>query len=228
MFRIRKIYDQHTPGNRQALDQMLAILRSHFTAVKPEKLHTVIARMDNPVKFGLQTIIFIAEDDREKVQGFAILLVAPDLKFSFLDFIATRKGVLAGGIGSAIYERVRAEAEERGSVGLFFECLPDDPALCRLPNLIPDNVARLKFYEKFGARPIQGTKYETPVKEGDLCPPYLVFDDLGSGRPLARDAARGIVSAILKRLYGDYCPAEYVQAVVDSFADDPVRLRPPR
>ncbi len=228
MFRIRKIHDQHTPGNRQALDQVLAILRSHFTAVKPEKLHHVIARMDNPVKFGLQTIIFIAEDDREKVKGFAILLVAPDLKFSFLDFIATRKGVLAGGIGSAIYERVRAEARERGSIGLFFECLPDDPALCRLPGLIPDNTARLKFYEKFGARPIAGTKYETPVKEGDLCPPYLVFDGLGRQLPLAREEARAIVRAILQRLYGDYCPVAYVQTVVDSFIDDPVRLRPPR
>jgi acetoin utilization deacetylase AcuC-like enzyme/GNAT superfamily N-acetyltransferase len=228
MFRIRKIYDRHTPGNRKALDQALGILRSHFTALKPEKIPEIMARIDNPLKYKLQTIFFIAEDGRGNVMGFAILLFAPDVKFAFLDFIATRKGILAGGIGSAIYERVREEAEEMEAVGLFFECLPDDPSLCQSPRLIKENAARLRFYEKFGARPIHGTKYETPVKEGDICPPYLVFDDLGRGLPLAREKAQTIVGAILQRFYGGYCPADYIQMVVDSFRDDPVRLRPPR
>ena len=228
MFRIRKIYDLHTPGNRKAFDQALAILRSHFTAVKPEKIHEITARIENPLKYKFQTILFVAEDMKSKVKGFAILLAASDLKFAFLDFIATRKGILAGGIGSAIYERIREEAEEMGVVGLFFECLADDATICQLPQLIKDNKARLKFYEKFGARPIQGTKYETPVKAGDVCPPYLVFDDLGRGTPLARPTAQAIVKAILQRLYGNYCSAEYIQMVVDSFGDDPVQLRPPR
>lgn len=228
MFRIRKIYDRHTPSNHKALDQALAILRSHFTAVKPEKIHELNSRIDNPLKYKFQTLLFVAEDDKSNVKGFAILLAAPDLKFAFLDFIATRKGILAGGIGSATYERVREEAEEMGAIGLFFECLPDDAGLCQLPHLLKDNAARLRFYEKFGARPIQGTKYATPVKPGDVCPPYLVFDDLGHGIPLARETAQTIVRAILQRLYGDYCPAEYIQMVVNSFRDDPVQLRPPR
>jgi acetoin utilization deacetylase AcuC-like enzyme/GNAT superfamily N-acetyltransferase len=227
VFRIRKIYDRQAAVNRAALDQALAILRSHFIALKPGKLEQIVARMDDPVRFKLQTIFFIAEDEQRKVKGLAILLIAPDLRFAFLDFIAAHKGILAGGIGSAIYERVREEAEERGCSGLFFECLPDDPALCRLPALLRENAARLKFYEKFGARPIAGTRYETPVNAGDPCPPYLVFDNLGRDRPLGRDEARLIVRAILQRLYGGYCPPEYVQMVVDSFADDPVRLRPP-
>lgn len=228
MFRIRKIHDREAPVNRAALDQALAILRSHFIAVKPEKLQQVVARMDDPLRFRLQTVVFVAEDEARRVKGLAILLFAPDLRFAFLDFIAAHKGILAGGIGSAIYERVREEAEDRGCVGLFFECLPDDPLLCRQPHLIRENEARLRFYEKFGARPIAGTKYETPVREGDLCPPYLIFDDLGRGRPLGREEARAIVRAILERLYGGYCPPEYVEKVVSSFQDDPVRLRPPR
>ena len=200
MFRIRKIYDRHSPANRKALDQALAILRSHFTAVKPEKINELNSRIDNPLKYKFQAMLFVAENDKGSVTGFAILLAAPDLKFAFLDFIATRKGILAGGIGSAIYERVREEAEEMGAVGLFFECLPDDAGLCQLPHFLKDNAARLRFYEKFGARPIQGTKYETPVKPGDVCPPYLVFDDLGHGTPLSRDTAQTIVRAILQRL----------------------------
>ena len=77
MFRIRKIYDRHSPANRKALDQALAILRSHFTAVKPEKINELNSRIDNPLKYKFQTMLFVAEDDKGNVTGFAILLAAP-------------------------------------------------------------------------------------------------------------------------------------------------------
>jgi acetoin utilization deacetylase AcuC-like enzyme len=66
------------------------------------------------------------------------------------------------------------------------------------------------------------------VKPGGDNPPYLVFDDLGQGKALRRDAARIIGRAILERKYGDLCPPEYIHRVVESFKDDPVRLREPK
>ena len=60
------------------------------------------------------------------------------------------------------------------------ECLPDDEALCRDKSDIEQNKSRLAFYERYGARPITGTKYETRVNPEDDCPPYLVFDNLDS------------------------------------------------
>ncbi|HWV39726.1 MAG TPA: hypothetical protein VN033_14750 [Vulgatibacter sp.] len=78
-------------------------------------------------------------------------------------------------------------------MGLFFECLPDDPALSPDPAVRAQNVRRLRFYERFGARPIVGTAYETPLKPGDTDPPYLDYGDLGRDRPLSRAAARSIV-----------------------------------
>lgn len=39
------------------------------------------------------------------------------------------------------------------AVGLFYECLPDDPRLCRDPAVLKQNRARLHFYERYGARP---------------------------------------------------------------------------
>ncbi|MGH7506523.1 MAG: acetylpolyamine amidohydrolase, partial [Longimicrobiales bacterium] len=115
-----------------------------------------------------------------------------------------------------------------GAIGVFLETLPDDPALCHDRQLLRQNAARLRFYERYGARPIANTSYETPVRPGDDCAPYLVFDDLGHGSPLSRKRARRIVRAILERKYGDYCPPEYVALVVASINDDPVQLRPPR
>jgi hypothetical protein len=58
------------------------------------------------------------------------------------------------------------------ALGLFFECLPDRPELCKDAELINENKKRLKFYERFGARPIINTLYELPVKESDTCPPH--------------------------------------------------------
>jgi acetoin utilization deacetylase AcuC-like enzyme len=70
--------------------------------------------------------------------------------------------------------------------------------------------------------------YRAPARPGDTEQPFLVFDDLGTNRPLRRDEARGVVRAILERNYAYLCPPEYVDRVVQSFRDDPVVLRPYR
>ena len=59
---------------------------------------------------------------------------------------------------------------------------------------------------------------------------YLVYDDLDTGKALARDAAsREIVRAILTRRYGEVLPCGlYRDGGSNSFRDDPVLRRPPR
>ena len=61
---------------------------------------------------------------------------------------------MGGGIGAALYERVREEARALGTQ-LYFESLPDDPALSPNPEVRAGNAARLKFYERYGARPLR-------------------------------------------------------------------------
>ena len=89
-------------------------------------------------------------------------------------------------------------------------------------------MARLRFYERFGARPIIGTEYETPLKPEEPYAPHLVYDDLRQHIRLRRNTARAIVRAILEGKYGNSCPPGYIDRVVNSFKDDPVRLRKPR
>jgi len=112
--------------------------------------------------------------------------------------------------------------------GLFFECLPDDFEACPDDELLKDNRARLRFYERYGARPVINTDYELPVNAGDRCMPHLVYDGLDTVADLGRSFARKVVRALLERKYAAYCPAEYVTKVVNSFRDDPARLRPLR
>jgi len=228
MFRIRRIYDDILPLNRVAIARVQAILRNQFPLLKEREIQKIPERLRNPLKYRFRSILFVAENLRGDVEGFAILSHEPDLAFCFLDYISTTKQMTGRGIGGALYERVRQEALALKTIGIFFECLPDDPCLSRNKEVLKANAKRLKFYERYGARPIANTVYETPLTPGGDNPPFLVFDDLGSGVPLRRDHARIIVRAILEGKYREVCPEEYVEMVIESFTDDPVRMRAPK
>ena len=203
-----------------------SIMSKQFPDLWQSKIEILDEQLVNPLKFKYQSTLFVAENIHETILGFAIMKFMPDLGFCFLDFIATSPGKTSTGVGGVLYQRVREEAEALGAIGLFFECLPDDPALCRDQRHIEQNKKRLAFYERFGARPLADTKYATTVKPGDDCPPYLVFDGLGVITSIPKNKTKKIIKAILERIYGDYCSEEYIKMVVNSIKSDPVTLRP--
>jgi acetoin utilization deacetylase AcuC-like enzyme/GNAT superfamily N-acetyltransferase len=216
------------PRDRQAIEQVQKIVRDQFPLLSDDTVAKLPEALRDPLKYRFRSILFVAAGAKGLVRGFALLQHAPDLDFCYLDFISAAKQTTGGGIGSVLYERVRAEALSLRAMGLFFECLPDDVDLCLDPGVLKQNSDRLRFYERYGARPIVNTAYETPIKPEDDCPPYLVFDDLGRGKTLSRDRARRIVRAVLERKYGDLCPEGYIDMVVRSLVDDPIRLREPK
>ena len=228
MFRIRGIYDDHLPLNRGAIAQVQAILRAQFPLLREGVIREIPERLRNPLKYKFRCTLFVAEGGKAEVKGFALMFHEPELHFCYLDFLATARHMLDRGIGGLLYERVRQEAVRLRSVGLFFECLPDDPSLCSDPVALKQNCARLRFYERYGARPIANTAYATPITPQSVNPPYLVFDDLGRLVALPREQAKAIVRTILEREYGHVCSKEYIDMVVGSFHDPVIRLRPPR
>ncbi len=225
IFKIRKISDTYLPSNASAIQQVMSILKLHFPSVKEEKISEILEQMKNPIKYGFSSNLFVAEDGRSNVKGFAILFYMSDINFCYLDYIAVKPGRTSSGVGGAIYQRIREEAQMLKSDGIFMECLPDDETLCRDKSEIKQNKARLAFYERYGARPIINTKYETKVKPDDDCPPYLVYDDLGNNIQLPASKLKKIVRAILERKYPVFCPEDYVKMVVASIRDNPVQLR---
>lgn len=228
MFRIRRVYDDITPANQDAIAEVLAILKEQFPLLSSRDLKKLPEQLRNPLKYQFRAILFVAEGAKGKIDGFALLFHAPSLNFCYLDYLSAAKQMTGGGIGGALYERVREEALDLETIGLFFECLPDNPNLSRDPVIRKQNIARLRFYERYGATPIINTAYETPLKPGDDNPPYLVYDNLGQDIELSNSQAKTIIRAILERKYKGIAPKDYVEMVVDSVKDDPVRLRKPR
>ena len=228
MIRIRKITNPYLEANIRKIEAVKEIIRVQFPAVSERKIGDLDAQFVDPLKHRYQSSLFIAEDIHERVKAFALLLYMPDIGFCFLDYIAASPDSSSSGLGGALYERIREEAISLDAIGLFFECLPDDPLLCKDQQTLEQNRRRLAFYERFGARPVANTLYETPVKPEDDCPPYLVFDGLGRRETVPAAEARAIVRAILERKYGDYSGAEYNKMVINSITDDPIVIRPPR
>ncbi len=228
MFRIRRVFDCIRPGNKETINQVQEILRAQFPALPEKEVVSLPGKLHNPLKYSFRSILFIADDEKRQVKGFALLSHEPALKFCFLDYISIAEDLNGRGIGSALYARVREEALLLKTTGIFFECLPDNPKISRDPVIRKQNISRLRFYERFGAYPIINTAYETPLKPGDDNPPYLVYDNLTQGTELSLDSARAIVRAILERKYAKLCPQSYIEMVVESFKDDPIRLRNPK
>jgi acetoin utilization deacetylase AcuC-like enzyme/GNAT superfamily N-acetyltransferase len=226
MFRIRRIYDDILPSDKKIIHEVQNILKTQFSLLSEEEINLLPKQLRNPLRYKLRSILFVADDLKGRVNGFAFIHHVSDLNFIYLDFMSAAKLQTGRGIGSALYEKVRDVAKQLKVIGIFFECLPDDPKLCTNPDILRQNIARLRFYERYGARPIINTKYETPLKPGAENPPYLVFDDLGQNVRLKRHQAQTVVRAILERKYAKICPKEYIDMVVNSFRDDPVQLRP--
>jgi acetoin utilization deacetylase AcuC-like enzyme/GNAT superfamily N-acetyltransferase len=229
VFQIRRIFDDILPRNRLALEQIQEILRSQFLGLSQARLTRIPELLRNPFKYDFRSILYVAEVPASgKVRGFALLSHEPALRFGYLDYLATDRQMTGRGIGGALYQRIREEGRLLRVIGLFFESLPDDPALSRDEKIRRENRARLRFYESFGARPIIGTAYETPLTPGGDNPPYLLFDALGQTVALRRDDLRRIVRTILEKKFSDLCPPAYIRQVVASIQDDPVRIREPR
>src|SRR5690606_36996557 len=120
-------------------------------------------------------------------------------------------------------ERLREEARLENAYAIVFDCLPDRRQWCTDDNELKQNKARLRFYEKYGARPLMGTPYETPRADDSIF--HLVFDGLGATRFLSPDRYRRLVRTILEAKAAEKCSPEYIERVV-SGVKTRVELRP--
>lgn len=228
MFRVLTISEASSSEARAAIAEAQAIMRAQFPGMPEADIAKLPAFIGNPFKYRFIGRLCLAQDAEDRTRAVAVLLYAGDLHFAWLDIISTEPRPTRGGLGAALYEHVREDARTLGARGLYFECLPDDPALSPDPATRRQNAARLKFYERFGARPIMGTAYETPVKPGDTDSPYLVFDGLDRFTLPDAPQLKAIMRAILERKYGELCPPAYIDAVVRSVGSGASSLRPQR
>jgi acetoin utilization deacetylase AcuC-like enzyme/GNAT superfamily N-acetyltransferase len=225
MISIRRVYSGALARDADKIHQVQEIFRKNFSAVASyaDKIPDLL---DNPFAYGYRTILLVSQGADRRVTGFSLLLHFPEINSSLLDFIAIRPEIKGGGLGSALYEASRDMLKRLGSRGLYLEALPADPTLVTDPAMLKENRRRLKFYEYYGVYPIIGTAYETPIDDSPA--PCLLFDPLDRAQPLGRRECQAAVRLILRRKYAHVVTPEYIEMVVRSIKDDPVRFQKPR
>src|SRR5688572_30701066 len=205
------------------------IFRNYFGDVYGGYADRIPDMLRRQSELGHRTIIITAEDPRlHRVLAFAIALHYPDINSTLLDFIVVDPNVRQRGIGGALYEALREYLQRLGTSGLYLEVRPDTPELEPDSARRRENRARIRFYERYGARVIAGTAYEhrRPGRaEGE---PYLVFDSLGPPRLPDGEEVRAMMRTLLYNKYR-YAPDDpYARSVIDSVPDGPVPLQPTR
>lgn len=214
MFRIRRIHDPSLPADARAVAEALDIIRQRVPESKEPDLALLADRLRDPVSYGYRTMLFVADDARGRIRAAALIMHFPEAGFVYLDFIASGKRASAvGGIGNSLYARVRDEARQLGVIGVFLDCNSDNPEERSSEQELKEARDRLRFYERFGARPILNKRWP------------LVFDDLGQGATPSREQMQRIATAILLRHYEGKWTPEAIADAAASFVDDPVRLR---
>jgi len=227
-FSIRRIYDDLLPVNKKAIDRIIEITRNQIADMTEESFEDIRRFFRNPYHKKMKYMFFVAEDTRGYMKGFIQMSYAPDLNYCFIDLMALAQEKQGGGAGSALYERVREEALNLKSAGIFIECMTDDGRVFRDKKVLRQNKARIRFYERHGARPIINTSYESNSRNHYHNPYFLLYDNLDRKSGLPAAEAKLIIRSILERKYDPSCGRRDIQSVIRSIQDDPVSIREPR
>ncbi len=224
---IIKITNRKTVANKKALKRIQEIMRAQFPGLDEKTISNLPYTVFGGPKMGFNYSLYAAADDLSDIRGFMMYSYFPRYSFYFLDHIAAAPGQTGRGIGGMLYSHLRTEAKAADAVGVFYECLSDDPGEEKDKTRLEQNKARLRFYERFGARPLAGNLFHERVKPENNSA-LLVYDPLDQPPLLTRDAARKIVRKIILKKYSDFCPPDYIKRITLSFKDNPVQMRETR
>ncbi len=225
MIRFSRIFDLTTEASLSRFAEVAALFREAFPH-EPEAIDRIAMQLrQRPAWF--EPVLLISTDQRSHVTGLAFVYYFPDLRYGYLQYIASDPRRPARGIGAALYEALRELLAGRGARGLFLDVPPDDPAKVDDLKRLAVNRKRLSFYARYGLHRIAGTRWDVdpnPRNEGYLT--TLLFDPLGRRARLERAAARKVVKSILVEQYGFSPHDPFVTRITKSFAADPVELVP--
>jgi acetoin utilization deacetylase AcuC-like enzyme/GNAT superfamily N-acetyltransferase len=226
MFRISHVIGPHREHDRNRIAEIRELFEAAFPdyASEPEYIPQ---KLSDQASRGIPSVLLAAHGEGDRVIGFALADYFESIEYAYLDFLVTSEERRGRGLGGALYEALREDMIDRGAKGLFLEVPTDDPKQVATPAILKANKARLRFYERYGARPVIGTLYDQPIRPGKPAEPRLLYDPLQSEKPLEASALREVIRLILTHRYNYADDAPYVHQVIDSVTDSPVRIRAP-
>lgn len=225
MIRFRQIHDLTGPADGQAFAAVRRLFCEAFPG-EQKGIDRVERMLRKRARLDFEPLLLVSEDRGKLVTGVSFTFYFPEIRLGYLQYIASDPGRPARGIGGALYEATRELISARGGQGLLLDVPPDQRDKLVEPELLRTNRRRLRFYERYGARVIEGSGWdEIPNPRNDNRLTLLLFDALGKTRRLDRTRARAAVRRILVCQYGYKASSSFVDEMAGSFRTDPVRLR---
>jgi len=224
MIRFRRLFNLDTDSDQRRFATVERIFRATFPAeaVAADRIRNLLTTG----RLEFEPLLLLAEDRRANVVGLTFTFYFSDIRFAYLQYIASDPERSARGIGGALYEALREHLRQKDALGLLLDVPPDEADKLKDPSRLAVNRKRMRFYERYGALPVAGTLWDVepnPRNDGYLT--MLLFDPLGRRPRLRRADARKAVERILVVQYGYKPDQPFVRKVVESFRDDPLRLR---
>ena len=227
MIRFRPIHDLNNPPDQKAFAEARILFWEAFPH-EPEGIDRIGRLLRKRARLNFDPLLLVAENRAGQVIGVSFVFYFPELNIGYLQYIASDPKRASRGIGGALYEAMRELLAARGAQGLLLDVPPDDPTKVPDHKLLPLNRKRIGFYERYGARIVEGSEWDvTPNLRNEYYLTMLMFDPLEHTPRFRRPKARAAVQRILESQYGYKADAPFVTRIVNSFQDDPVRLRPP-
>lgn len=227
MIRFRRLFNLETETDQRQFAAVERIFHAAFPSEK-EASESIRRYLVTPPR-EFEAVLLLAEDKRDNVIGLTFTYYFADARFGYLQYIASDPQRPARGIGGALYEALREYLRRKGAHGLLLDVPPDRADKLKEPERLAVNRKRMRFYERYGALPVTDTLWDVeanPRNDGYLT--MLLYDPLGRARQPRRADVRKTVQHILTAQYGFSTDDSFVQRIVASFRDDPVKLRQPK
>jgi acetoin utilization deacetylase AcuC-like enzyme/GNAT superfamily N-acetyltransferase len=226
MIRFNRIFDLDNEADAYRFSEAAELFRAAFPH-EPEAIDRIAEQLRKRIGRTFEPILLISQDHRLHVTGLAFVYYFPELRYGYLQYIASDPQRSSRGIGAALYEALRELLVGRGARGLFLDIPPVNPARIDDKKLLSVNRKRRSFYARYDVHEVKGTLWEidaNPRNDGYLT--TLLFDPLGRRPRVERSSARQVIRRILVEQYG-YAPHDgFVERIVRSFQSDPVSLAP--
>ena len=87
MFRIRQLAPDAIAANRRLIEEAKTLLRERLPGLPEAELGSFEDRLRDPLNFQMHAMLFVADDMRGKMLGFAYVSHVPDCRFCLLDYI---------------------------------------------------------------------------------------------------------------------------------------------
>ncbi|ADP69441.1 hypothetical protein Rvan_0151 [Rhodomicrobium vannielii ATCC 17100] len=205
-------------GDEDRLEQLIAIYRASIARAE-QKPEWMVREMLGDTSRRLLVAL-----DEGRVIAFAICYFAPDDAFWLLEYLAVDANIRSGGVGGRTYDAARA---------LAAEVAPGAPCLLEVdaPRLgapdTDDAWRRLRFYQRFGCRRVEGHTYVLPFGlPGEVPPMWLLVDGLKGQESVSADTVAAWLRGIYTGVYAQAADHQLITAMMQPLeGKGTVRLR---